>query len=366
MEQNVVMETLGKCGVVPANSKSWRRILMSIALFSTLTGWAALVISDLAMSKNPQLLERYSYRFGETTLFHRDSNFLVGETMDISLGLRAVAWHRFNFSLPIVTKDNVTIDVEDDAFSPGQNVTVTGFEDFCNSDKGVFFVDPAHCGKCEESSKIMVASSAMATILYLFSFTTDVLRMFPNYDINCQKVFACVLAIVAATLGMRTFFLFRGDCFRSFLQGEHCFDSTGAIIPGCSYDTSGDYGDAQVVANFVWTAGFAYFFLGFSAFLKVLNLVCHLLIPTPSITRNKEEQWEYEQKATTQLLQEQGAKTRTFRGSANQAQTRTSTSDIEEWRTAAVPIDLEHETRSPDFPVFEETAFPRSDDGSNA
>lgn len=34
--------------------------------------------------------------------------------------------------------------------------------------------------------------------------------------------------------------------------------------------------------------------LGIATFAKVLDLVCNFLIPTPSITRNRDEQWEYE------------------------------------------------------------------------
>ena len=367
MEQNVVMETMGKCGAVPANSKLWRRLLMGIALFSTLAGWIALIICDFAMSNDARLLERYSFQFGETTLFHKDSNFLVAETMDISLGLRAVAWYRFNFSIPTTSQDNTTID--DVGFNVEKSpVFVTGFEDFCNSDKGTFFVDPAYCGKCEESSKAMVFSIVLATVLYLFSFSTDVLRMYPNYDVNCQKVFAGLIALVTASLGMRTFFLFRGGCLRSLLQGEYCFDSNGTIIPDCSYETLEDHEDAQVVAAFEWSAGFAYGFLGFSAFLKVVNLVCHLLIPTPSITRTKEEQWEYEHKAITQPLQQEEAENGTCHSQriANQTQAGTISSDIEKWRIYETPIELQYETQSPAFPVFEQTAFPRSDDGSNA
>eukprot|EP00977_Amphora_coffeiformis_P018952 scaffold6807_cov220-Amphora_coffeaeformis.AAC.20 len=366
MEQNTVMETMGKCGIVSANSKSWRRILMGIAIFSTMAGCTALILSDFAISRNARLLERYSYQFGKTTLFHRNSNFLVGRTMDVSLGLRAVAWNRFNFSVPITFQANATIDGVDTNVEKSP-VIVTDFKDFCNTDEGTLFIDPAQCGKCEDSSRSMVFSSMLATVLYLCSFTTDVLRMYPNYDFNCQKVFAGLIALVTAALGMRTFFLFRGDCMGSFLQGEFCFDATGAIIPGCSYETLGNHEDAQVVATFVWNAGFAYVFIGFAAFLKVLNLVCHLIIPTPSITRNKEEQWEYERKATTQLVHEQGVEKGVCHRIPNQTQGGTTLSHIGECRTHhETPIELEYETQPPASPVFEQTDFPRSDDGSNA
>ena len=48
MEQNIFMETFGKCGIVPATSKTWRRILMGIAVVCTVVGWGALIAADFA------------------------------------------------------------------------------------------------------------------------------------------------------------------------------------------------------------------------------------------------------------------------------------------------------------------------------
>lgn len=38
--------------------------------------------------------------------------------------------------------------------------------------------------------------------------------------------------------------------------------------------------------------------LGVATFAKVLDLLCNILVPTPSITRSQKEQWEYERLAT--------------------------------------------------------------------
>ena len=43
-----------------------------------------------------------------------------------------------------------------------------------------------------------------------------------------------------------------------------------------------------------WQAGAGLIALGDATFAKVLDLPCNLLIPTPSITQSKKEQWEYE------------------------------------------------------------------------
>lgn len=151
----------------------------------------------------------------------------------------------------------------------------------------------------------MITSCLMGTIFYFFSFTTDVLRMWPNYDVNCQKVFGGFIALITACLGMRTFWLFRARCFRSFLKGWFCFDVDGVLIDGCNDGNFNTFDGVETITYFEFDSGIGYVLLGVSTFLKVINLVCHLIIPTPSITRNKELQWEYELKATELLLQEQ-------------------------------------------------------------
>ena len=37
--------------------------------------------------------------------------------------------------------------------------------------------------------------------------------------------------------------------------------------------------------------------LGIATFAKVFDLLCNFAIPTPSITRDRDEQWEYEKLA---------------------------------------------------------------------
>lgn len=374
LEQSVFMETLGTCGIGSANhGRIWRRVLMSVALFSTVLGGTTLLVSDLAMSQDPRRLERYALQFGEATVFHRRPGFLVATTVDISLGLRAVGWNRFNISMPRMTRDeedqNENLAVDDsvmlfDTYGKPPTI-VTDFEDLCNGDSEVFFVDPTQCSKCEESSKAMVGLQVLATILYGFSCIADMLRLFPTYDVNLVKLFAGLIALFTAVLGMTTFFRFRSYCLQSFLHGEYCFDSAWDVIPGCSYETYGDFRDAHVFVNFVWSTGSAYVFLGLSAFLRFVNLACHLLLATPRVTPNKEKHRKKEQIATGQLRKEKGTEKNSRYESSMQSTSGVHSLDIETTQADVTSLDLEHETESPGLPVFEEAAFPQSDDGSN-
>ena len=94
-------------------------------------------------------------------------------------------------------------------------------------------------------------------------------------------------------MGLRTWFLYRNQCFASFRNGWYCFDEQ---LNEIDCDASDDifYGSALVD----WDAGPGLVALGVATFAKVLDLLCNILVPTPSITRSKNEQWEYERLTT--------------------------------------------------------------------
>ena len=90
-------------------------------------------------------------------------------------------------------------------------------------------------------------------------------------------------------MGLCTWFLFQNQCFASFWKGWNSFDKQLNEID-CNETDDIFYGSAC----FSWQAGAGLIALGDATFAKVLDLPCNLLIPTPSITQSKKEQWEYE------------------------------------------------------------------------
>lgn len=108
-------------------------------------------------------------------------------------------------------------------------------------------------------------------------------------DVNCQKVFGAFFSIISAMLGLQTFFLYQNQCFKSFRQGEYCFDENRELTE-CSADNPA----FDIEIDFQWYAGTALYGLGVATFAKILDLLCNIIIPTPSITRSREEQEEYE------------------------------------------------------------------------
>lgn len=141
-------------------------------------------------------------------------------------------------------------------------------------------------------NKDTIKFSSIATLSSTFCLLL-LFRIWPNYDVNCQKTFGAFFAIISAVMGLRTWFLFRNQCFASFRKGWYCFDQELNEID-CDATDDLFYGSAY----FYWQAGPGLIALGVATFAKVLDLLCNLLVPTPSITRSLKEQWEYERLAT--------------------------------------------------------------------
>eukprot|EP00544_Gedaniella_sp_CCMP2646_P015477 CAMPEP_0202503394 /NCGR_PEP_ID=MMETSP1361-20130828/41628_1 /ASSEMBLY_ACC=CAM_ASM_000849 /TAXON_ID=210615 /ORGANISM="Staurosira complex sp., Strain CCMP2646" /LENGTH=1063 /DNA_ID=CAMNT_0049136599 /DNA_START=154 /DNA_END=3348 /DNA_ORIENTATION=+ len=290
METNRVMEFLGRTGCISPTNTRARKIIMITATLGTIVGWAFLIFSDFAVSLNNfGMISGAAFNSGSLIVFpcrpgvfdacdseFDDGAFRGNERNEYFLGLRAIAITRFT----------------DEDRTKKQRV-VKSYDSFCAGDLGFQVVGPDDCAQCADASQAMVASILMSTVTYFFTFTTDVLRIWPNYDVNCQKVFGGFFAIISAVMGLRTWFLYRNQCFASFRNGWYCFDEQ---LNEIDCDASDDifYGSALVD----WDAGPGLVALGVATFAKVLDLLCNILVPTPSITRSKNEQWEYERLAT--------------------------------------------------------------------
>ena len=106
-------------------------------------------------------------------------------------------------------------------------------------------------------------------------------------------------------MGLRTFFLYQNQCYASFNTGWTCFNSNFDTIDcggPTQYNTTSNsfWFENPEVAYHVytgWQIGAGMLGLGVATFAKVLDLLCNLVLPTPSITRNRDEQWEYEKLA---------------------------------------------------------------------
>ena len=79
------------------------------------------------------------------------------------------------------------------------------------------------CTTCQEASAGLLVPAIFAVITCLPSIQTDIQRMFPKYDLNCQKFMAVFVAGMFGTLStLATIYGYSSGCWRNFPeQGLH-------------------------------------------------------------------------------------------------------------------------------------------------
>jgi hypothetical protein len=249
---------------VPAESIKMRNYLFAFGLFANIISLALTIFGFMAASNDFERLQRASFSSGTVMVSNITTNELVAEiTMDI--GLKAVAF------------DNPT--------TVGKQVY--NFDQFCNqTELASRYLDEEQCDSCGDVSSGLIMTLALSLVAILPSITTDVLRMYPNYDLNCQKFWGSTVSTFSLLMSLSTFLRYQNQCFDSFYDGMIYFD---ANLTALDDDTG-----AVFLANFDWKAGNGLICLFVATFIKVVDILANVLVPTPTITRNRKEQEEYE------------------------------------------------------------------------
>jgi hypothetical protein len=85
---------------------------------------------------------------------------------------------------------------------------------------------------------------------------------------------------------LSTILAYKNSCFNSFYDGTVYFDADSNALD--------DENGATYLADFDWEAGNGLICLYLATFIKLIDIIANILVPTPTITRNRKEQEEYE------------------------------------------------------------------------
>lgn len=275
LEQNCMCEACGRIGCMDPENTRLRRALLWTAFATNICGLFCLIVASLAMTKRHfNLLWRTSFSTVWLEVIEGPSNH--PPPTFFAIGLRAAAFA-----------------------SMFQNVTdIIEFEDFCdfqhiNSEDlrailqqhGEFF----NCDSCQEVSKKICPSLFLSMLSYIPNFTTDILRMWSNYDVNCQKFLATTFSWISLATAIYTWVNYRKDCFSELYPDPISLNEEFLPVkPGSD--------DVYLVVQFRWHAGPGQVCLAVASLLKIIDIVMNIVVPTPTITRDHEEQVEYEWK----------------------------------------------------------------------
>jgi hypothetical protein len=132
------------------------------------------------------------------------------------------------------------------------------------------------CTTCQEASAGLLVPAIFAVITCLPSIQTDIQRMFPRYDLNCQKFMAVFIAGMFGTIStLATIYGYSSGCWRNFPEkGLH------QITPE---NTLSNHINVMFDGN--WYGGPGLSLMIAATLLKVVNMICHLIVPTPKFCR---------------------------------------------------------------------------------
>lgn len=277
-EENLLCRTWGRVGWISVDDEKARRKILRVGFFANLLGCLLTMYACLAVSDRADALHLASFSKGTVS----GTTGVVATSVSIHLGLKAAvveyAWD----------------DTPD----------VVPFAEFCDLPPerlGRYIQADEDCGACEEVSQTMVRSVILSAIAFLPSFTTDILRSYSNYDVNCQKGFATLFATCALILSLTALLQYNNRCFAGFYAGEVSLDYQGNPI-GDDDDNAAE--NTLVTLDFSWDAGPGLLSLYIGTSLKAFDIAANLLVPTPEITRNRRLQWEYERRSDETMIEE--------------------------------------------------------------
>lgn len=316
LEQNACCEGYGKIGVFPEDQECSRIWLMRKSLLIHFGGLIMSALACLAITNDPDLLQAFSFSSGVVT-------GTVGGTdvqqVQFEVGLRGVYTKDFFFGERMFSVD-----------------------DMCGGTLlGIPLTSSQDCDKCTDASKGLVTTVILGVVTYIPTIASNVNRAYYNYDVNCQKVFGTIVALFSMMMSMYTWHGYSQNCYDSFFDGEVTIP---VLVPkgagnGSSFEIDPEtreafreYFSTELLRNrtfedlqanpptieelfpdvnatflaatevriarvfFDWHAGVGLILVVAATILKLFDIINHCLIRTPSITRDLQEQLEYEKK----------------------------------------------------------------------
>jgi hypothetical protein len=237
--------------------------VLHIGFAANLVGFVLTLYSCLAISDNYDVLQRAAFSSGVLS----DPDF--GDSGTLYLGLRAAA-----------------LDL--DVYADGPMVVT--FDEFCDlttESLARYLENPEEtCGACQEVSNSMALTVILSCVTFIPSFFTDVLRMYSNYDVNCQKGFATLFATASLLLSLNTLLKYNRTCFAAFYSGTVPFND--------NFEAVEDATTAAYQVDFDWSMGPGLICLYAGTVLKAVDIACNIIVPSPQIARDIKKQWEYE------------------------------------------------------------------------
>mmetsp|Transcript_9871 Transcript_9871/g.27962 ORF Transcript_9871/g.27962 Transcript_9871/m.27962 type:complete len:334 (+) Transcript_9871:87-1088(+) len=287
LEDNCVCKAIGWTGCVPSANEAVRDWLSLFAFLANLLALNCFIYAAMGVATSRDILKRTPWSVGIVTTKNDAIEFAQ---VTLRVGLRAV-----------VLRDDAT----------GEDRSIL-FDEFCDlTGRGIDnYVKPEDCDVCADASRrYMVIPLLIAVVFCVPSLVTDIMRQYSNYDINfgkCWAITTCCVSIAGAVL---TYYFYYQKCLPTFLDEDVLFP-----------DADQDDPNIPTMRTYEWTDAIGMYCIFVAIGLRSFSCIMHCVLPTPSITRDKREQDEYE------LIQYKKYRKEEFSGSAHDYDSQSSDS----------------------------------------
>ena len=261
LETNGFCRCLGRIGCCPTNDEWVRGAVLKVGASANVLGFLFALYAASALTENMSWLENGS-EFARGVITETSSSDI--DPVYIHVGLRAASFDNPNTFGKVVVPFDRFCEVADGG----------GLEKYLVADD---------CSECYDVSLQLLVATVLGVVAFVPTFAIDVLRFYSNFDVNCQKALSMFLSCITLTCFVLTYHQFTNGCLDAFLDGP------------TSYNTNGEYSPSgETVVNFNWKIGNGSICLLLAVGAKTIHLLCNCSITTPTITRNLEDQEDYE------------------------------------------------------------------------
>jgi len=263
LEHSHPVRVLGGIGCALANRH--RAAIMGLAAFCSVAGWLCMFGASFGVSRQGAVVRRMAWAVLE---WHSDEAGLDAVWVRAYFGIRTrvfeshgVAW---NGTALVLAPGYEVISVERWG-SQGACGGTIGFDGSVESEEALAF-----CTSCEESSLDTISFIWMSVATQAFQITSDLQRLTPYGDMNCQKLLGWTTSVLGLCTGLSAIFSFLGGCWRHF-------------PPSLTFDEG--YGDLPVRAVATRSIGRGCALMMLAVFLKIVDAACHLAVQVPGVKR---------------------------------------------------------------------------------
>jgi hypothetical protein len=305
VEQNWFCDSFGRIGCFGHDNFYVRRRILIWGFLANCISLVLSIIACLSISLNYNLIQFASFTRGMMYLPNIDLPLT-----QIWIGLRGIAVYHYQGQVRLLNITGSTADVS--SAYDGEDYYVINFNDMCDliADRnGIesYTTDPDSCDTCANASNGLVSAIVISTLLILPNITTDILRMYPNYDLNCQKFFGSLISLCSMLGSLYAWRGYASECYRSFNTDTESmtvpFFMNGTISTESILNVNnGDNLVMEYLNNKTtidvasdWKAGTGLICIVIATILKTIDIIAIWLIPTPDIAHTRHLQDEYEQ-----------------------------------------------------------------------